>query len=104
MSLNDNEKRNNEITDSVQNLISVAEKVKEQGYDSRPDIKDGILKILSFIVVVGLGLAWMFAMLMIISFVSLGYLHFNIKTIISISILSAVMAGGYYCFKLFRNR
>lgn len=52
--------------------------------------------VLGFLFVVAIAFGWMILMLLIISFVSLSYLHFNIDTMINISLVFAAIAGLLY--------
>ncbi len=63
----------------------------------------GMLDILKdvfvFIVVTAAASGWVFMMLMIISFITLSYLHFTIEAIILISIVAGIAAAAWYIVK-----
>ena len=85
-------------TDAVRNLQTTAEKIKEQGYDQKKDLRDIVKTVILFFLAVGIGFGWMMLMLLIISFVSLGYLHMHFDRMIIISVISAGLVGIWYIF------
>lgn len=54
--------------------------------------------ILGFVFVVAIAFGWMMLMLLIISFVSLSYLHFNIDVMLYVSAGFAAICGVVYIF------
>jgi hypothetical protein len=59
--------------------------------------------ILGFVFVVAIAFGWMMLMLLIISFVSLSYLHFNIDVMLYVSAFFAVVCGVIYIFSKIRK-
>lgn len=92
-----------EISKSVARLKEAADKVREENYEARIGVKDVVMDILGFIIYVVLGFGWMFLMLSAISFVGLGFFHISLKTIITASIVSAVVMAVYYIVKLVKK-
>ncbi len=85
---------------SIENLKKAAEKAKEANYEGKLEIKDIVLDILGFFVRIAIGFGWMMLMLLIISFVSLGYFHFKIESMILVSVITAVIVGIHYIYKM----
>ena len=84
---------------SVDALKKAADKIKEEKYDEKLDVKDVAVDILGIVFRALIGFGWMMLMLLIISFVSLSYIHFEIKTMILVSVLTGVVLGGASAFK-----
>ncbi len=78
---------------SVDALKQAADKVKENNYEDKLDVKDVAVDILGVVFKALIGFGWMMLMLLIISFVSLSYIHFEIKTMFIVSILTGVVVG-----------
>ena len=78
---------------SVNALKEAADRVKREGYEEKLGVKDVAVDILTVAVSALVGFGWMMLMLLIISFVSLSYIHFDIKTMLIASILTGVAAG-----------
>lgn len=93
----------NKKDDAVKKLQIAAEKVKEQGYDQKTDIRDIIKNIIFFFFTVAIGFGWMMLMLLIISFVSLGYIHMRFDRMIIVSVVTAILAGILYIFRIFKK-
>ena len=76
---------------SAEEFLAFAEKVSES-IEEAPAVRpiDIILEVIFFIVVVAVAYGWLMLMLLIISFVTLGYLHFEIQYINLASIIFAV--------------
>ncbi len=90
--------------DSVNRLKELAEKMRQEKYEDKRDIKDIVLFVLTFLLHLCVGFGWMMLMLLIISFVSLGYLHMKVKSMVTVSVCFAVLCGGYYIFKLIHSK
>ena len=84
---------------SVDALKKAADKIKEEKYDEKLDVKDVAVDILGVVFRALIGFGWMMLMLLIISFVSLSYIHFEIKTMILVSVLTGVVLGVASAFK-----
>ncbi len=91
--------KDNTKDDAAKNLLMAAEKVKEQGYESRKSVIDIVKSALYFLVIMGIGFCWMMLMLLIISFVSLGYLHMRIEKMFIISGITAILVGIWYIIR-----
>ncbi len=65
-------------------------------YEDDVDAGDVIRSILGFVFTVVLAFGWMMLMLLIISFVGLGYLHLEIKIMFLVSVIFALLAGVFY--------
>ncbi|MBP3198683.1 MAG: hypothetical protein J6N21_16995 [Butyrivibrio sp.] len=91
---------NDKTQDAVERLKEAAKKVSEEKYEEKPDVRDIIKDFLFFFVSVAIGFAWMLLMLLIISFISLGYIHMKIDKMIIVSIICAVVVGIYYIYKM----
>ncbi|MBQ3795840.1 MAG: hypothetical protein II842_06080 [Butyrivibrio sp.] len=89
--------------DFVESLKKSANKVKEEKYDEKLDVKDVAVDILSVLFKALVGFGWMMLMLLIISFVSLSYIHFEIKTMFIVSILTGVVVGIFASLKTWRK-
>ena len=84
---------------SVDALKKAADKIKEEKYDEKLDVKDVAVDILGVVFRALIGFGWMMLMLLIISFVSLSYIHFEIKTMLLVSVLTGVVLGVASAFK-----
>ena len=91
--------KENTKDDAAKNLLMAADKVKEQGYESRKSVIDIVKSALYFLVIMGIGFCWMMLMLLIISFVSLGYLHMRIEKMFIISGITAILVGIWYIIR-----
>lgn len=102
--MEDNNQENNLYHDTTQEAVEklkkAAAKVREEAYEDRIDVRDVVKDILFFFVAVAIGFGWMLLMLLIISFVSLGYIHMNIEKMILVSIICAVVVGIYYIYRM----
>ncbi len=85
---------------SIENLKKAAEKAKEENYEGKLEIKDVVLDLLLFFLRVAIAFGWMMLMLLLISFVSLGYLHFKIENMVIASVVTAVIVGAYNIYKM----
>lgn len=85
---------------SIENLKKAAEKAKEENYEGKLEIKDVVLDFLLFFLRVAIAFGWMMLMLLLISFVSLGYLHFKIESMVIVSVVTAVIVGAYNIYKM----
>ncbi len=107
MSLVDTENKNIANNDdkqkSVEYLRSASEKIRREGYEDRIDIRDVAKDIVFFLIYVGIGFGWVLLMLLIISFVSLGYLHFKLENMIVAASVSAILVGIYYIFRMIKK-
>lgn len=100
----DNDKNLSELykddkQDSVESLKAQAERISRE-YPDRPfTAKDVVLDIIFFFVYIAGAFVWSLGMLLIISFVTVSYLHFNIKYMIIFSVAVAIAVGIYYVIK-----
>ena len=85
---------------SIENLKKAADKAKEENYEGKIEVKDVILDILVFFLRIGIAFGWMILMLLLISFVSLGYLHFKIKNMVIVAVVTAAIVGIHYVYKM----
>lgn len=92
---------NKEYIESDQRAISILKsdseeaayrRAKENEFNPLELVKD----IIGFVFVVGIAFGWMILMLLILSFVSLSYLHFNIDDMLNFSTVFAIIAGAVY--------
>ena len=75
--------------------------MEEKRYDF--DRSDVVADVIFFFLTVAVAFGWMMLMLLIISFVSLSYLHFHIKTMFALSVAFAILAALYYIWKMVRK-
>ena len=74
--------------------------VIKAGFSSKEyDARDIALDVLGFFLTAGVAFGWMMLMLLIISFVSLSYLHFDIKVMILTSLAFALIVMVVYVVK-----
>ena len=92
--------KTNEKTEAVKRLQKAADKVREEDYEGRLDVKDVVKDIIFFFIAVAFAFGWMMLIQLIISFVSLGYVHMNIDRMIIISVICGVACGIYYLYKM----
>ena len=85
---------------SIENLKRAADKAKEENYEGKIEIRDVILDILIFFLRIAIAFGWMMLMLLLISFVSLGYLHFKIESMVIVAVVTAVIVGVNYIYKM----
>jgi hypothetical protein len=85
---------------SIENLKRAADKAKEENYEGKIEIRDVILDILIFFLRIAIAFGWMMLMLLLISFVSLGYLHFKIESMVIVAVVTAVIVGVHYIYKM----
>jgi cation transport ATPase len=103
---NKQEVQNEPVTGAPDDLYQDAtqesvRKLQEQAkdaarYEDETDARDVIKGVFGFIATVVLAFGWMMLMLLIISFIGLGYLHFEIKVMVLVSVVFAVGAGVFY--------
>jgi TRAP-type C4-dicarboxylate transport system permease small subunit len=72
------------------------EELLHGGYQAPFSGLDLVKEIIFCIIVMALAFGWMILMLLIISFVTLSYLQFNIKWMLIFSTIFAVLAGIFY--------
>lgn len=89
-----------ETQKSVERLREAAAKISEEKYEEKIDVRDVVKDILFFFLSVAIGFAWMLIMQLIISFVSLGYLHMNIEKMIIVSFVCAFLVGIFNIYKM----
>ena len=85
---------------SIENLKRAADKAKEENYEGKIEIRDVILDSLIFFLRIAIAFGWMMLMLLLISFVSLGYLHFKIESMVIVAVVTAVIVGVHYIYKM----
>ena len=85
-------------TDAKQEAVRILQEQATDAsrYEDETDARDIVKDILGFAVTVVLAFGWMMLMLLIISFISLGYLHFEIKWMVIVSVVFAIGAGVFY--------
>lgn len=102
--MEDNNQENNLYHDTTQEAVEklkiAAAKVREEAYEDRIDVRDVVKDILFFFVAVAIGFGWMLLMQLIISFVSLGYIHMNIEKMIIVSFVCAFLVGIFNIYKM----
>ena len=85
-----------EKQDAVRSLQESADKAIEEYHKNPYDVKDIVMDVLFFFIILAAAFGWMMLMLLIISFVSLSYLHFDIKVMVGISIVFAIVMAAMY--------
>lgn len=70
------------------------------GYKEPFGVKQILTSIAIGLILMAAAAGWVMLMLLIISFMSLGYLHFNIKWMIVIAVIAAIITG--IIFTIFR--
>lgn len=88
-----------ELQESVEILKRTASMVEEQYPSDKIGVKDIVMDILFFFLTVAGAFGWMLLMLLIISFVTLSYLHFEIAGMLLISAIFASIIAIYYIVK-----
>ena len=94
--------------EAEQNAISILKSDSEEAAYRRAKEDEfnplNLLKgILGFVFVVAIAFGWMILMLLIISFVSLSYLHFNIDVMLYVSAFFAAVCVVIYIFSKIRK-
>lgn len=92
--------KTDEKTEAVKHLQEAADKIREEDYEGRPDVKDVVKDIIFFFISVVFAFGWMMLMQLIISFVSLGYIHMDIDRMMIVSIICGIIFGIYYLYKM----
>lgn len=81
----------------------MAENQRSEGsihdWENTFDILDIFKSAVAFILVVGFVFGWFMLMLLIISFLTLSYIHFDIRVMFVISSVAAAVAGTVYAVK-----
>ncbi len=87
-------------TDETQELVrsmqESADRMTEAYHDNPYDVRDIIKDIIFFFITVIGAFGWLMIMLLIISFVSLSYLHLKIDKMIIASVVFAIGIGVFY--------
>ncbi len=87
-------------TDETQELVRSmqknADEMNEKYHDNPFTARDIILDIIMFFVCVAGAFGWMMLMLLIISFISLSYLHFKIDKMMIVSVIAAIATAVVY--------
>ncbi|MBR6381993.1 MAG: hypothetical protein IKS07_10035 [Lachnospiraceae bacterium] len=89
-----------ELQSSVRALKEEADRALAEAAEQGPDIRDVVRDVILFFVTVAGCFAWLLLMLLIISFVSLGYLHFELRWMILASAVFALIAAGWYLYRM----
>ena len=66
-------------------------------------VKDIVKDILFLFASMAIGFLWMLLVLLIISFVSLGYIHMHLDRMIIVSVIFAVAVGVYKLVKMVKK-
>ena len=72
------------------------EELLHGGYKEPFSGRDLIKEIIFCLITMAFSFAWILVMLLIISFVTLSYLKFNIKWMIVVSVIGGILAGSLY--------
>ena len=80
----------------VRSMQESADEMTEKYHDNPYSVKDIILDIILFFVTVAVAFGWLMIMLLIVSFVSLSYLHMKFDKMIIASVIFAVAVGVFY--------
>ena len=96
-------RKNTDTFVNEQNAINILKSESEEAAYRRAKENEfnplNVLKeVLGFVFVVGMAFGWMMLMLLILSFVSLSYLHFNIDAMITFSTIFTIVFGTFYVF------
>ncbi len=87
-------------TDETQELVRSMQKSADEmteKYHANPfSVRDIVLDIIMFFVCVAGAFGWMMLMLLIISFVSLSYLHFKFDKMVLASVIAAIVTAIVY--------
>lgn len=96
------EARDSEMPDPFEELKLQAEKAKEE-YENATFTKfDVVRDIIGFFVIIAIAFGWMMLMLLIVSFVTVSYLHFTFDgMLIASGIVTAVIGIVYIIRKAF---
>lgn len=86
---------------NIENLKARADELDHEYPVSGFTYKDIIMDVIFFFITTALAFGWMLLMLLIVSFVSLSYLHFNIDKMLIVSgVFAAAVAIGYIIKKV----
>lgn len=88
----------NPHNDEFQKSIDVIKAKPSYIDDGTPTAKDVVLDILFFFITGLIGFGWMLLVLLIISFVSLSYLHFEFEKMLMVSVIAGVVIAVLYAF------
>ena len=84
---------------AMESLKKSADKMNEAYADNPFTRQDVVLDIVFFFIVTGAAFGWLLLMLLIISFISMGYLKFKFKTMVIAAVIFAVAVAVFYIFK-----
>ena len=87
-------------TDETQELVRSMQKSADEmteKYHANPfSVRDIVLDIIMFFVCVAGAFGWMLLMLLIVSFISLSYLHFKFDKMVLASVIAAIVTAIVY--------
>ena len=87
-------------TDETQELVRSMQKSADEAtekYHANPfSVRDVVLDIIMFFVCVAGAFGWMMLMLLIVSFISLSYLHFKFDKMVIASVIAAIVTAIVY--------
>ncbi len=87
-------------TDETQELVRSMQKSADEAtekYHANPfSVRDVVLDIIMFFVCVAGAFGWMMLMLLIVSFISLSYLHFKFDKMVLASVIAAIVTAIVY--------
>ncbi len=87
-------------TDDTQEAIRSMQKSADEAtekYHANPfSVRDVVLDIIMFFVCVAGAFGWMMLMLLIVSFISLSYLHFKFDKMVLASVIAAIVTAIVY--------
>lgn len=87
-------------TDETQELVRSMQKSADEmteKYHANPfSVRDVVLDIIMFFVCVAGAFGWMLLMLLIVSFISLSYLHFQFDKMVLASVIAAIVTAIVY--------
>ena len=89
-----------EKQESVNVLKTQAEVIAAENREAQHSTFDIVKDILGFFFMTALAFAWLMIMLLIISFVTLSYIHFDIRYMIIASIIFAIAVAIYYIHRM----
>ncbi len=96
---NSTELNHDEMQDCIERLKETSRKIEAENPRRPFTTRDIVSDIIFFFVTVAVAFGWVLLMLLILSFVSLTYLHFEIKYMLLCSGVAAGIAGIVYVIR-----
>ena len=92
-----------ELQASVRNLQKEADEAMEKAREEGIAFTDVVKDLILFVLTTALAFGWLLVMLLIVSFVSMGYLHMQLRHMLIASAVFAVIYAAVYVWKKIRK-